>query len=373
MRQRTEIGAAKRVVVKVGSAVVARADGRLALGRLGAVVEQLAALRKADREVILVSSGAVGLGAERLGFEKPPTTALDRQACAAAGQGVLMAFYDQLFGRLGTGCAQVLLTSADFRHRERYVNLAGTLVRLLQLGTVPVINENDTVSRAEIGDDDERVFGDNDRLGALVAAGTDADLLILLTDVDGVYTSPPARPGARRISCYEMGQEVELGVGSSLGRGGMGAKIASARVAASAGVDVVVASGHDAGGIQRIIDGEDVGTWFPAATDSLNQRRRWIAFATLPEGRIVVNDGARLALVEGKASLLRPGIVTVEGSFEPKAIVSICDTRGEEFARGRCDAGAEELRASLVGTPARGRAVVHRDYVVVFDEEDGWI
>lgn len=364
---RAALAQARRVVVKVGTNVVAQADGRLALGRMGALVEQLDALRRQGREVILVSSGAVGLGAERLGFDRPPRSVVDRQACAAAGQGALMAFYDSLFGRLGTRCAQVLLTEEDFRVRHRHVHLAATLQRLLALGAVPVINENDTVSTAELALTGPAVFGDNDRLAALVASGLDADLLVLLTDVDAVFDRPPAEEGAQRIGVW-TGQEITLGAVSSRGRGGMGAKITAARLGATSGVPVVIAAGRSPEVLARVVAGDDVGTLFPA-TPGLTGKQRWLAFATRPEGRLIVNAGARQALVGGKASLLAPGVVGVEGQFAAGAVVSIVDGDGLEVARGLVERSASEIEAAL-GLPGegKGKALVHRDHVVVLVE-----
>jgi glutamate 5-kinase len=362
---RARLTRARRVVVKVGTAVVARGDGRLALGRMGALVEQLRALEQAGRQVLLVSSGAVGLGAERLGFERKPTSVVDRQACAAAGQSALMAFYDALFTRLGGRCAQVLLTEDDFKVRRRHVHLSATLERLLELGVTPIINENDVVSTAEIALRGAAVFGDNDRLGTLVASGVQADVLVLLTDVDGVHTGPPGTPGAARIPVWDRDVEVVLGVGSTQGRGGMGAKIGSARIGQQAGVDVVVASGHDPGVLARVFAGDDVGTLFPGER-GLSGRKRWMAFATAPVGKLVVNDGARDALVQRNASLLWPGVVSVEGDFDAGAVVSVCGPDGVEFARGRADAAASSLRAAT--GPSR-RPVIHRDHVVILEGE----
>lgn len=363
LRQR--LGGARRVVIKVGTAVVARPDGRLALGRLGALVEQIAGLQADGRQVLLVSSGAVGLGAERLGFERRPVTVVDRQACAAAGQSALMAFYDQLFGRLGVGCAQVLLTEDDFRVRRRHVHLTATLERLLELGVVPVINENDTVSTAEVALTGPTVFGDNDRLSVLVASGLAADLLVILTDVDGVFSDPPGTPGATRIGVWDDAAVAVMGEGSAQGRGGMLAKLASARAGAAAGLDVVVASAHGPGVLQRVLGGEDVGTLFPRTT-GLSGKQRWYALATAPVGRLVVNDGAVAALTEKGASLLQPGIVEVVGAFPAGSVVSVCDERGVEVARGRCDRSADELRQPL--KDGRGKAVMHRDHLVVLSE-----
>jgi glutamate 5-kinase len=357
---------ARRVVVKVGTGVVARRDGRTALGRLGALVEQVVALREGGREVLLVSSGAVGLGAQRLGLTAP-TDVVDRQACAAAGQSALMGLYDTLFGKLGVPVAQVLLTEDDLHVRRRYLHLAATLERLLGLGVVPVINENDAVSTAEIALHGPRVFGDNDRLSALVASSLEADLLLLLTDVDAVYTAPPGEPGAARIPIYE-GDAVRLGAGSALGRGGMGAKIAAAKVGQAAGVHVVVASASAPDIVARVVAGEDVGTLFPAAS-GLSGRRRWLAFATAPAGRLHVNAGALDALVRRGASLLAVGVTEAHGAFVAGDVVEIVGPSGRAFARGRAAVGADAVRA-LIGQPGPGKPVVHRDHTVILDEEE---
>ncbi len=365
---REDLRGARRIVVKVGTGEVGSPDGTLALGRLGGLVEQIQALRGAGREVLLVSSGAVGLGTERLGLDQVPTGVVDRQACAAAGQGALVAFYDVLFRRVGHVCAQVLLTQDDFLNRRRYVNLSAALERLLAHGAIPIINENDTVATAELALDD-RVFGDNDRLSALVASGLDADLLVLLSDVDAVYTGPPAEEGSERIAVFESGTPVRLGGASARGRGGMGAKLAAARVAAASGVHTVIASGLDPANLGRVAAGEDLGTWFPARA-GLTRRRRWLAFATAPTGALRVNDGAQRALVERQASLLAPGLVGVEGDFEAGAVVSLRGGDGVEFGRGICDRASHVLRQGLGQPSARSRPLVHRDNAVIFAREE---
>lgn len=359
----------RRLVVKVGTAVVTRADGRLALGRLGSLIEDLHTCISTGVQVVLVSSGSIGLGATRLGYESVPSDVVDRQACAAAGQGALMATYDTLLRQLGGTAAQVLLTEDDFLHRGRYLNLHATLERLVERGALPVVNENDTVSTTELAVGRDRVFGDNDRLSALVAAGLDADLLVLLTDVDAVYTAAPSTPGAERISTW-ADDTVEIGPGSALGRGGMGMKIRAARVAQHSGVHVVIASGTRPGVLPRVVAGQELGTWFPAA-GGLSRRGRWLAYATAPEGRLVVDDGARRALVDGGSSLLPVGVVEVLGRFDAGSVVSVCDDSGVEFARGVCAVGADEARA-LAGRSGGQRALVHRDHVVLLllDEED---
>jgi glutamate 5-kinase len=346
---------ARRVVVKVGTNVVSR-DGTVALGRLGHLVESLAALVHEGRQVMLVSSGAVGLGMQRLGYATKPRGRIDQQACAAVGQGLLMGLYDGFFQRLGLSAAQVLLTEDDFHHRARSVALAATLERLLARGAVPVLNENDVVSP-----DPRAIFGDNDRLAALVASHVDADALVLLSDVDGVYTAPPGTEGARRLSTF-TGQSVTIGALSSGGRGGMGAKVEAATLSARAGVPTVIASGGVAGTLRAVLAGDDVGTVFPAVA-APSRRRRWIAYATAPLGTLHVNRGARDALVERGASLLAPGIESVDGEFEEGAVVRIC-CEGAEIARGLSRRSSQSLGEP---EPARSKPVVHRDDLVVHE------
>ncbi|MCO4746137.1 MAG: glutamate 5-kinase [Proteobacteria bacterium] len=352
----------RRIIVKVGTALVTRADGKLALGRLGALAEQLHELREAKVEVVLVSSGAVGLGAERLGFERRPTKIVDRQACAAAGQGALIALYDGLLRRLGHTAAQVLLTEDDFLHREQYLNVHATLERLLAVGAIPVINENDTVSTAEIALRTGEVFGDNDRLSALVAAGVDADLLILLTDVDAVYTKPPGEPGAERIAVYEDDSDVQIGSLSAGGRGGMGSKIVAAQIAARCGTKVVIASGRDPSIVRRLVAGSTEGTHFHARVAG-SKRQRWMAFATTPAGTLTINAGAREALTRRNASLLPIGVTAVTGTFPAGAVVAVVDPEGKPVARGICAKSAADC-AELVGAIGQ-KPLVHRNDVVL--------
>ncbi|MEL6346939.1 MAG: glutamate 5-kinase [Myxococcota bacterium] len=366
---RRSLAGARRVVVKVGTAVVSGPQGQLALGRIGHLMEDLRALSQDGREVLLVSSGAVGLGAGRLGWTAPPKRVVDRQACAAIGQVALMSLYDAMLGQLGRRAAQVLLTQDDFLQRQRYLNVQATLERLLALGVLPIINENDTVSTAELAVGRDEVFGDNDRLSALVSAGLGADLLVLLTSVDGVYTAPPASPGAKRISRYAPDETIHFGEGSAWGRGGMQAKLAATQVAIQCGTPVVIASGMAGGVLQRVIAGEDVGTIFPARRQH-NRRRQWLAFATAPAGRLMVNDGARRALTERNASLLAIGVQDVLGSFDAGAVVSVCTADGSEFARGWSDQSANEIQERIASPgDGRSRPIIHRDRIVILSTE----
>ena len=355
---RTQLANAKRIVIKVGTRVVTREDGRVALGRIGMLIEQIAELREGGVQVLLVSSGAIGLGADRLGLE--PKNVIDQQACAAAGQGALVAFYDALTRRLGMRTAQVLLTDGDFHDRRRYVNLSSALERLLALGALPVINENDAVSTAGLDPERARIFGDNDRLAALVAAGLDADVLVLLTNVDGLFTAPPDEEGAERISVFSH-DAVRIGAVSHGGRGGMGAKVEAARVANAAGVSVVVANGFAPRILHKVLSGEDVGTLFVAEARE-GRARTWLRFATSPAGLLIVNEGARDAMVERNASLLPVGCVRIEGDFGPGEVVAIAGEDRVPFARGVCKPSSEEARTRL---GKRGEAVlVHRSRLI---------
>jgi glutamate 5-kinase len=371
--ERKGLGSAQRVVIKLGTNVVMRADGRPAIGRLSLLIEELRDLQVSGKEVLLVTSGAVGIGARIIGLEQSPRTLVDRQACAAAGQGALVALYCRLMEAVGLKGAQILLTEADFSDRQRYLNLHTTLGRLLELGIVPIINENDTVSTDELALGKGAVFGDNDRLSALVASRLEAQLLVLLSDVEGVFTRPPNEKGSVAISTFDDDAEIMLGKGSSVGRGGMTSKIDAAQVATAAGVSVVIANGGRSGVLAQILSGEDVGTLFPAKR-VLNSRKRWLAFATASKGRIVVNAGAKTALVEHHASLLPKGVVRVEGDFSSGDAVDLVSQDGQAFARGVSNFSSSQTRAAkglhTNELPERGRdrTVVHCENLVLLTE-----
>lgn len=394
---RDALAGTRRLVVKLGTAVVTQPEGGLALGRLGMLIEEVGALRARGVEVILVTSGAVGLGRGRIRRERlakeglpklrtahteRPQTTLDKQVAAAVGQGALMAFYDGLLRQVGLIGAQVLLTEEDFYHRPRFVSLSATLERLLEIGALPIVNENDTVATAELREDEQRVFGDNDRLSALVAAGLGADALLILSNVDGVHTGPPGSLGSDRISAFVSGQEdaLQFGKPSAQGRGGMQSKVASALVAANCGVHVVVASGLTAGVIGSSLAGEDVGTFFPAR-EGLSRKQGWLAYATLPAGNLVVNAGAARALMERGASLLLPGLVSVNGRFSPGEVVSVFTEAGAEIARGISEFASQDLiqrmheqtpaSPSQEGATSRIAPVLHRDRIVLLPLDEG--
>jgi len=295
-----------RLVVKVGSGLVTAGDGGLDPLRIDALAGELAEVMRQGKEVVLVSSGAIVAGMARLGLRERPRSIPETQAAAAVGQSALMQHYDAAFGRHGRIVAQVLLTQADISARARYLNARNTLMTLLGHGVLPVVNENDTVAVEEIK------FGDNDNLSALVAQLIDADLLVLLTDVDGLYTGDPLRdPHARRLERVEaITPEIERLAWSDAGRiavGGMVTKLQAAQKASASGVPMVIASGREPGTLARVLRGEPVGTFFPPRGDRLAARKRWIAFAVPPQGRLLVDAGARQALTERGRACSRRG------------------------------------------------------------------
>ena len=354
---RKHLADAHRIVVKVGTHVVMHDGVELALGRIMEIVEGLARLRKAGREIVLVSSGAVGMGMRVLGLKDRPRSLGNRQACAAVGQGHLMSLYTDAFARFDVVAAQVLLTQEDLADRDRALNLRTTLMRLLELGAIPVLNENDSVSIAELVEH-RRVqsgaaetapagFGDNDGLSARVAVSLDADLLVLLTNVGGLFTANP-RVDATATRIPELAGVDDAararadGV-SGGGTGGMASKLEAARLASAEGTAVLIAGGAETRIIERALDGEDVGTLI---TDGSRRpaRIRHIAVGARQRGALVVNDGALQALVSKKASLLPIGVVGVEGTFDKGDVVEIRDGSGRVHGRGLVNYPAEACR-----------------------------
>jgi glutamate 5-kinase len=355
---RRSLSDAHRIVVKLGTHVVTRDGVTVAVDRLTDLVDGMARLRKAGREVILVSSGAVGMGMSALGLKERPRSLGLRQACAAVGQGHLMHVYAGAFAQRGVTAAQVLLTQEDLGDRDRALCVRTTLMRLLELGTVPILNENDSVSVRELvehrrraGDDSgvggTPVFGDNDGLSALVAVALDADLLVLLTNVDGYFTaSPSVDPDAQRVSELAAIDEATMAraLGSSAGgSGGMASKLEAARLCVGEGTAAVIANGGTPGILDRILAGEDVGT-FIRTPERRPRRLRHIAVSARQQGALIVNDGALRALVERKASLLPIGVTGVEGEFDQGDVVEIRDGSGRVHGRGLANYDAEACR-----------------------------
>jgi glutamate 5-kinase len=347
-----------RVVVKLGTGVLTDASKRLDLAQMEQLVAQVAALRAAGKEVVLVSSGAVGAGMGALGFEARPTDLAEKQACAAVGQSRLMATYEKLFAAHQLVVAQVLLTHDDLQHHERHLAARNTLVTLLKHGVVPIINENDAVSFTEIK------FGDNDKLSALVASLLPADLLVILTTVDGVIDNFGSA-NAKVISVIEQIdadlEKIAGGTTSETAVGGMASKVQAAKIVVRSGIPLVIASGIVRGTLGRVIAGEDEGTVFVPQADKLQSRKRWIAFFHHPKGTLFVDDGAKLALREKGKSLLPPGVTRCEGEFAAGDVVRVCDADGTEFARGL----ARFDSAAVRGKNLPKEELVHRDDLVI--------
>ncbi len=363
------IGGAARVVVKVGSSSLTDADGSLDVARLGALVDVLAARRAAGAQVVLVSSGAIAAGLVPLGLSRRPRDLATQQAAASVGQGALMAQYTAAFAGHSLGVGQVLLTADDVTRRSHYANARRTLDRLLDLGVVPVVNENDTVATSEIR------FGDNDRLAALVAHLVHADALVLLTDVDGLYDGPPTRAGSVRIPVVNGPGDLEHvrlgGTGSRLGSGGMVTKVEAAAIATAAGIPTLLTS---AGLAAAGLAGEPVGTLFTATGSRRASRLLWLAHATTPRGRLMLDAGAVAAVVDRRKSLLPAGIVEVDGTFDDGDPVDLCGPDGSAVARGLVNYASAELPGLLGRStrdlarelgPSYEREVVHRDDLVL--------
>lgn len=345
-------------MVKLGTGVLTDSRKQPELAQMEQLVGQIAEQRRAGKEVVLVSSGAVGAGMGLLGHQKRPRELAELQACAAVGQSRLMATYEKLFGAFGMSVAQILLTHDDLEHHERHLNARNTLVTLLSRGIVPIINENDVVSVTELK------FGDNDKLSVLVASLLPADLVIILTSVDGVIENF-GKANARtlpRIERIDAALEAMAGgTESATAVGGMSSKIDAAKIAVRSGIPLVIASGRKKQAIARILAGEEEGTLFVPRPTRLQGRKRWIAFFHHPKGTLFVDAGAKKALREGGKSLLPPGIARCEGDFSAEDVVRICDLDGTEFARGIAGFGSSEIRAGQL----RRVEVVHRDNLVI--------
>jgi len=362
---------ARRIVVKIGSALLVDGKtGAIKADWLASLVEDLAKARARGQDVIIVSSGAIALGRRNLGFASGVIRLEESQAAAAVGQIALAHAWSEALRKHGIVAAQVLVTLNDTEERRRYLNARSTLSTLLARGAVPVINENDTVATSEIR------YGDNDRLAARVASMMSADCLVLLSDIDGLYTAPPGTPGAQLIpEVSEITPEIEAMAGkpvSGLGSGGMITKIEAGKIALAAGCNMVIASGHALHPFQRIETGETC-TWFLSGANPLQSRKRWIAGTLVPMGRLHIDDGAAAALNKGK-SLLPAGVKRIEGSFARGDAVSIVSTTGTEIARGlvaydRDDAARIAGRKTSEIENAlgfRGRdEMVHRDDLVM--------
>ena len=354
-----------RVVAKIGTSSLTDAVGVIQLDVIDALCDQLAALRRGGHEVILVSSGAVSAGVAALGLAARPTDVPTLQAISAAGQSRLMETYNRSLARHGLVAAQVLLVPHDFVDRRQYLHARQTLVRLLELGCVPIVNENDAIASDEIR------YGDNDRIATLVAHNVAADLLVLLTDTPGLYTADPRTdPTATLIPVVEADDPLlsvaATASGSNRGSGGMASKLSAARMASWAGVRAVIARAARENSLVDAVAGAQVGTTFLPSTRNLPARKLWIGFATNIEGSLVVDDGARRALVERGTSLLPAGITEVRGNFDEGDVVDVRDLSGAAVARGIVLADATTLRAvkgkrTSELPPHTAHEAIHRD------------
>lgn len=361
----------KRIVVKIGTSILAQTADGIQPTTLKALVEQICSARKEGAEFILVTSGAIGAGIKKLNWEKRPQEIRKKQAAAAVGQVSLMEIYQDLFKEYQTVVAQVLLTRGDFENRQTYLNARQTLLTLLELNVVPVVNENDTVATEEIQ------FGDNDNLSALVAAKIDADLLIILSDVEGLLAKKGKSAELVPV-VTEIGPEVEKlvweGVKSALGTGGMSSKIQAAKVAGASGVTTVIASAFRANVIADILEGKSVGTKF-VAMKALSAKQRWILFGAIPKGALVVDQGAALALKNLNKSLLPAGVVGTNGSFRKGDVVSVASQDGQEIGRGIVSYSSDEVEKikgqktseiKKILKASNSTEIIHRDVLVLW-------
>jgi glutamate 5-kinase len=372
---RQEIAAASPLwVVKVGTRVLTRTDGLLNQERIATLCEELHNVIESGRKVVLVSSGAVGAGMGQLGLTKRPRDLAHLQAVAAVGQTNLVEAYDRELRRHGRHGAQILLIADDLDHRTRYLNIRNTILTLLEYNAVPIINENDTVSVDEL----KTTFGDNDRLASMVTNLIRAPLLVLLSDVAGLYNGDPRDPSSELISTVTRLDETILALvrdrATGLSKGGMASKLEAARLATSAGENVIVASGREPGTLSAIMNGETVGTLFTAQGQTIPSWKRWIGYTAQPRGQLVVDDGARRAVEAQGRSLLAIGIVECAGSFKKGDVVALRDQQGSEFARGLSNYSADDIVrikgqkteqiAAILGSRTYDE-VIHRDNMTV--------
>jgi glutamate 5-kinase len=364
---------ARRIVIKIGSGVLTLENDGLDREFMKQFAAQIARLKREGREVVIVSSGAVAAGRKELGIAGKPRTIPQKQAAAAIGQSRLMWAYEEAFSVYGHKVAQILLTRDDLSDRLRFLNARSTIETLIACGVIPIINENDTVAVDEIK------FGDNDNLSALVTNLTEAELLVIMTDIDGFYDADPrTSPDARLINLVEgitrKMEQAACGSASAVGTGGMITKLAAAKKAGKSGVPTLMVNGKIPGILDHAMTGEEVGTLFLAARESLTSRKHWIAYTLRPKGRLFVDDGARTVLSRHGRSLLSSGVAGVEGEFDRGDCVRVCGPDGIEFARGIADYSHREI-AKVLGRKSGeieeilgyryGDEIIHRDNLVV--------
>lgn len=371
---REAIKKANRIVIKVGTSTITYANGKRNFSQIDRLAREISDLQNQGKEMILVTSGAVAVGVDRMGLPGKPKTIPGKQAAAAVGQGVLMHTYEKFFADYGQIVAQVLITKTEAIDRHRYTNTRNTFMELMRQRVIPIVNENDVVAL------DELKIGDNDNMSALVAGIVDADLVIILSDVDGLYTAnPQTHPDAVIVpEVAEITPEIEAsagGVGSARGTGGMATKIQAAKAATSSGIHLVIASGTEKNAITRVLQGEELGTLFVSRENRLQFRKRWLAFGAKIAGSIVVDDGCAKAIRKaGGCSILPAGVFAVQGEFLPGSTVSVIDKDAHELARGLVHYSSAELElikgcnsgeiANILGHKNFDE-VIHRDDLVI--------
>ncbi|SFF06431.1 glutamate 5-kinase [Paenibacillus catalpae] len=361
----------ERIVVKIGSSSLTSEEGGLNRERITYFAAELAALHKRGCPLILVTSGAVAAGFRQIGYAARPKAVHEKQAAAAVGQALLMQAYQEAFGEFGIGVAQILLTRADFSNRKRIQNALKTIEELLRLRIIPIINENDTVATDEL----ELKFGDNDKLSALVAAMTKASRLVMITDMDGLYTEDPRKnPEAVKIERVDQISEEIMqlagGAGSAVGTGGMRSKIEAARISMRGGVRAFIGKIQQAGDLQLAVDGTGKGTYFDTQLHSLPMKKQWLGFHSMPQGRIIVDDGAEHALLVGGKSLLPAGIREIQGDFHSGDVVEVTNLTGDTIGRGVVNYEAWQIQAvaGLSTEEVKRRVDVGRIEVIHRDE-----
>lgn len=370
--RRSVLDAAKTVVIKIGTNALSKADDTLDTDRIAGIAEQVVRWRRTGRRVVVVSSGAIGAGIGLLGLEERPKDLPHLQAAASVGQAHLIGAYDEALQRHGLHASQILLTANDFRRRTRYLNMRNTLNALFEYDVIPIINENDTVSIDEIK------FGDNDRLAAMVTNLVERPLLIILSVINGLYDGPPDEPGSKVIPLVEKWDEalrkLAATTKSSRGTGGMATKLESMRMATTAGENAIIANGTDPRILDKILDGDEIGTLFLASRAPLPAWKRWIGYTVNPTGQLQLDDGATAAVQLNGKSLLAIGVRNVTGTFAKGDRVSLLNPAGEEVARGLTNYDSATLTRiagkkvaeiqTLLGTEIEAE-VIHRDNLVV--------
>jgi len=363
--------AAHTIIVKVGTRVLTGADGRLNQQRVAALAEELHLVMESGRRVALVTSGAVGAGLGQLKLARRPGNLAELQAVAAIGQSHLIEAYDRGLRAHGRHAAQLLLTAEDLDDRTRYLNVRNTILALFDYGAVPIINENDTVSVDEL----MTTFGDNDRLAAMVTNLIRAPLLVLLSDVEGLFDGDPKDPNSKLIPIVSRLDASILALvrdqATGLSKGGMASKLEAARMATTAGENVIIAAGHTPGTLAKIIRGENVGTLFLAQGQAVASWKRWIGFTAQPRGHLVLDDGARRAIEKQGRSLLAIGVVGAAGKFKKGDVVALQDASGAEFARGLINYSIDEvLRIKGLKTDQFAERLGHRPYEEVIHRDN---